>query len=366
MAWTYYRTLTITSNATLHPATQTNFPVLVKISHASMKLVSGGAGGHINNHGNQASGPAVDIPFDLIFTSDSGGTTKIPWEVDMYDSTNGVLWAWVNVASCALSTVFYCFYGDAAVNSAQNTGSYTPALTWDSSFKRIYHLGDATTLIATDSTGNSNGTLVNTPTPAAGQIGGAGSLVAASSQDITFADTLLPTTSNIRTMECWIKMTTAVTCPPLCYGTVASGKLSSLSLTGASPNVHLRFNFSVDILTGTVNMATGIWYHILGVLSAGPNVTIYVNGVQDATTSSISPNTVLNNGRIGCRGDDTQFFNGLLDECRIHSTSRTANWITSNYNTQADPTTFCAIGAETVNSALAIAVFMSDYRRRRI
>lgn len=363
MAYAYYRTLTITSNATLHPATQTNFPVLVKISHTSMKTV--GNGGHIQNSGTSASGPAVTMPYDLIFTSDSGGTTKIPWEVDFYDGTNGVLWAWVQVASCATSTVFYTFYGDAAVNSAQNTGSFTPANVWDTNFKRIYHLSDGTTLLATDSTGNANGTLVNTPTAATGQIDGGASFASASSQRITFADTGLPTTTGVRTLECWTNITsTPGGTNNFGYGVASSGQMFQITTTGSSPNIHVRLALFGTTIDGTQSLSTGTWYYSACVYD-GTNGIVYVNGVLDKS-SAASPNTTLGGGRIGDRPDDANFFNGVMDECRISNTNRSANWITSTYNAQSDPTTFCAIGTETANGALAIAILIASYRRRRI
>ncbi len=46
--------------------------------------------------------------FDVIFTSDSGGTTKIPWEMETCNQSTGVLVAWVDLATVSI-LYFMCF-----------------------------------------------------------------------------------------------------------------------------------------------------------------------------------------------------------------------------------------------------------------
>lgn len=143
-AYSYNRSITI-AHGQCGTADSSNFPVLVKLDSGSagttMKVA--GSGGHIQHSGNSASGPTVTMPYDLIFTSDSGGTTKIPWEVESYDGAAGTLLAWVKT-TCNHTTdqVIYVFYGDSGVNTAQNTGSFTPANVWDSNYKTVLHMAD--------------------------------------------------------------------------------------------------------------------------------------------------------------------------------------------------------------------------------
>ena len=65
---------------------------------------------------------------DILFTL-SDETTKIPHEIEFFDSGNGELVAWVNVTSVSASvdTDIYMYYGNAAVGSQQDVPNV-----WDS------------------------------------------------------------------------------------------------------------------------------------------------------------------------------------------------------------------------------------------
>ncbi len=349
MSFQYFRSLTVTSNSALLPSTQTNFPVLVKISDPTMKTVANG--GHIQNTVTAASGPAVTMPADLIFTSDSLGATKIPWEVESYDGTNGVLWAWVLIASCALSSVFYCFYGDPSVVAAQNTGSFTPANVWDTSYKGVYHLADGTTLLLTDSTSNAaNGTGINTPTAATGQVDGCVSLASVSSQYVTVGNT--PNAPAAITYELWVKATSF----PTAYVTPISksdgtnfvdlhmkstGKLACYARNTTPASINYDG-------TGTNTLVTGTWYHLAMTYDSTNGLIGYVNGGVDGSAASalpLNPNTATTS--IGDDDDhNPRYWNGQIDEVRISNTGRAANWIKASYNSQNDPTTFITLGLE--------------------
>ncbi len=117
-------------------------------------------GGHVAN----ANG------YDIGFYADSGGTTKLKWEVERYDGTTGRLIAWVKIPSVSSSTdtVFYLMYGDSSITTDQSD----PLNTWESNFKGVYHLGDGSTVVGTDSTGQAAGTKNGTLTAGAGKING--------------------------------------------------------------------------------------------------------------------------------------------------------------------------------------------------
>ena len=172
----------MTIDHTKVPSTQSNFTVLVSLTDPALKTVANG--GHVAN----ANG------YDIGFYADSGGTTKLKWEVEKYDGTTGNLIAWVKIrlikfsycttgnliawvkipsVSSTTDTPFYLFYGDPSITTDQSD----PLNTWDPNFKAVYHFGNGTTLTATDSTGGNNGTLINGPTASAGKINGAAHFV---------------------------------------------------------------------------------------------------------------------------------------------------------------------------------------------
>src|SRR4030095_9641402 len=184
----------MTVNHTLVPSTQTNFTVLVSVTDPALKTVANG--GHVAN----ANG------YDIGFYADAGGTTKLKWEVENYNGTTGNLIAWVKVptVSSTTDTSFYLFYGDPSITTNQSD----PVNTWDTNFKAVYHLGNGTSLNATDSTGCNNGTLTNIPTATAGKINGAAHFVSTSNQLISLAN---PGDFPVRTawtMEAWVKPST--------------------------------------------------------------------------------------------------------------------------------------------------------------
>ena len=96
----------MTIDHTKVPSTQSNFTVLVSLTDPALKTIANG--GHVAN----ANG------FDIGFYADSGGTTKLKWEVEKYDGTTGNLIAWVKIPSVSSTTdtVFYLFYGDPSIN----------------------------------------------------------------------------------------------------------------------------------------------------------------------------------------------------------------------------------------------------------
>src|SRR5262249_18698205 len=87
----------ITIDHTKVPSTQSNFTVLVSVTDPTLKTVANG--GHVANPNG----------YDIGFYADSGGTTKLKWEVEKYNGTTGNLIAWVKIPSVSSSTdtVFY-------------------------------------------------------------------------------------------------------------------------------------------------------------------------------------------------------------------------------------------------------------------
>src|ERR1017187_5656186 len=115
-AWSYCRTIAV-DHTQVGAADSSAFPVLVSISHTTFKTVANG--GHINNTVTQTGGNAVTTPAGLIFATPPAGSTKLPWEVESYDATNGILIAWVQVptVSHTADSSFNVLYGDAGVTT---------------------------------------------------------------------------------------------------------------------------------------------------------------------------------------------------------------------------------------------------------
>src|ERR1035437_3494308 len=162
MAYTYSRSITI-DYTKCGTADSTAFPVLVSINHTTFKDAA--HSGHVTNN---------TTGYDIAFFSDSGLTTKIPWEVEYYNGTTGILIAWVNIATLShtVNTVIYVGYGNAGITTAQNTSTNGPTYVWNSNFKGVWHLSNGTTLSPNDSTSNGTNGTVTGATAAAGLIDG--------------------------------------------------------------------------------------------------------------------------------------------------------------------------------------------------
>lgn len=347
MAYAYKRSITI--DHTQVPSTQSSYAVLVKLdsSNAGTTMKTVGNGGHIQNTGTQSGGNPVTMPFDLIFTSDSGGTTKIPWEIDSYNGTSGVLWAWVFVSSVSSSsdTVIYMFYDDAGVNTQQNTSSLAPSNVWDSNYVGVYHLPDGTTLLMNDSTSNAlNGTGENSPTAIAGQIDGAVALNG-TNQDITLGTHAAFTLagSNL-TLEAWIYNSGTANSLNRIFDRADGGA----GVDGFSWDDEPGFYVNGAGVSPSGNYLGNVW-NGLAITYDNAHVIFYSNGSAIGSPMALStaiPNTsttaTIGNWGIGAGRN----WVGNIDEVRISKIARSADYVTTSYNNQNNPESFAVVGSE--------------------
>jgi len=90
-----------------------------------------------------------------------------------------------------------------------------------------------------------------------------------------------------------------------------------------------------DLITGNINLSTGIWYHIAATWdgsTAGNNAYVYVNAVAGSTDNTMDtiPQDSAYDPLIGYdpfAGDNTQYFNGQIDHLTIHARGLTATEI---------------------------------------
>lgn len=383
MAYGYYRTLTI-DHTKCGSSSSSSFPVLVSISAAtSVKTVANG--GKINNTGTQTGGAGGTMPFDLVFSSDTAGASKYPWEVEKYDGTTGDLIAWVQVPSVSNSvdTVFYMVYGDAAVNTQQNTSTLAPSAVWDANYKGVWHLADVTAGGTTkDSTSNAiNGTASATsPTSAAAQIGNGASFDGNTARNIDIGSSSSLGGLTAFTLEGWIKPSgfgddggsVIIACPKSRGpGAVDPFQDTQLSVSATSvvtlASTGVAGSRKVDSQTTTIS--TGTWYHIVGTYD-GSTLRSYRNGVllgsgtaAASITTPSTPSTSYRIGQVGIANSDFAQVNGLLDEVRFSNSRRSADWILTQYNNQNAPGNigsagFLTFGAET--SAVTGKLFLDS------
>ena len=161
-SWNYRKNITI--DHTKVNGTQTNFPVLINISDSDL------------------ASDALANGDDIVFTNSTG--SKLDYEIESYSSGN--LAAWVRVPSLSgdADTVIQMYYGNADASNQENASGV-----WDSSYKGVWHLDEASGT-AYDSTSNSENLTETSGTipTATGQIGNARDFELGDTEYLTHAD----------------------------------------------------------------------------------------------------------------------------------------------------------------------------------
>jgi len=98
------------------------------------------------------------------------------------------------------------------------------------------------------------------------------------------------------------------------------------------------------VLDSGVTPDIGYWYYIVAVWKSDNTVELYVNGVSKASGSKSSISTwnlaCMGSGRVSI---DPRTVDGILDEVRVSQTARSSAWISTCYNNQHDPSSFCRV-----------------------
>ncbi len=342
MAFSYYSPLTF--NHAQIPSSQSNFPALISLTDARFKTI--GNSGHVANSNG----------YDIRPYSDSGLTSAITgYELERYNASTGEVVMWCKIpslSSTVLDTVIYLGYGDASLTT---DGSSTT--TWSNGFLGVYHLKDGTTLSVASSTGSNNGTN-HSVTATAGQIDGGGGFVSASSQ---YIDVGTFDTSPGFTLSAWVKGTSF----PNTYNVVicknsgntnysellvkSTGKLACfLTRSGGAPDIHYDG-------TGSHTLSTATWYLLHMTYDSSSGLIGYVNASSDGTAAASGTSQA---SQIATDiGQDPvnagRFWNGVLDEVRLATGARSADWITTEYNNQNAPGTFETLGTEVAVTSTA-------------
>jgi biopolymer transport protein ExbB len=352
-AYTYTRSITVTSTASVASGTNANFPMLVSSTLATWESSStAGGAGHIQNLVTAPNGGQA--PADLIFAT-STACSALNFEVEQYVSSTGAMIAWVNVPSVSTGTVIYACYGDATVTTDQSH----PSSTWNSNYAEVFHLPTrGTVLNASDSTAfANNGVITGVKATTTGEIDGAGIWGASTTDKIV---TGLQTATTTRTYEIWSYKTGD--------GGGALGRMFEKRGLAAAQSELLFFtggDYEYDrVWSGGIDQwdiaapSANAWHSIAVTYdssNASNSAIMYVDGAAQSLVTNITfAGTLVNNPSgytIGNRqSDNARNWAGSLDEFRVVNAIMTPSWILTEYNNQSSPSTFYAIGAETGGS----------------
>lgn len=326
--YAYRRAITI--NHTQVPNTdQTDFPLLFSGAYSYLATVANG--GNVQN----AQGD------DIIFTADAAGNTVLPFEQESYSSSTGAVAYWVKIPTLShtADTVIYLWYGNSniAVSQAQ------PTAVWSNGYRGVWHFANGTTLSLADSTANGNNGTNNGATAIAGQIGGGVNLNG--SQFFTVPGSAVVNGSAARTISMWFKTTaTAAVSTFFSQGdNSGNGHRAQMLVSGTGTLWTEYENASLNANVSGFN--NGSWHNMTFVYT-GTNDQIYVDGALKNTGSN-ALNTATTVGTFGRDWSGSNYFAGTLDEARISTVARSADWIATTYNNESSPSTFYSVGTAT-------------------
>jgi hypothetical protein len=332
-----------------------NFPVLVNLpTDASLAA--------------HTQSDADDILFTTSATAWASGTTndKLPHEIEKYTTATGNLQAWVKIPnlSSVTDTVIYMYYGNASVSTQQNKTAV-----WDSNTKLVQHMnqdpsGTAPQMLDSTQYAN-NGTSAGTMTSGdlvTGQIDGATDFDGVN--DTIIAGNLGSMSSF--TVSFWEKSISGY--PAFMDG--ADNFNNGFHLWGESNSPGALFarvgdgSNAVNLSASGLNWKNSYGHNIVLVINGNDDIqSLYFDGVlrNSVSISSVTGTINLSNIKLGYGVGNSLFFTGSLDEVRISNTARSAEWVSTEYNNQSNPSEFYTLGIEEVSSPVALSSF--GYRK---
>jgi len=289
----------------------------------------------------------------IAFTK-SDGTTQMYGEIEKWDDANEVAIIHVSLSGWSISssadTDFYMYYdsGHAANTTYIGDIDSTPGHSvWDSSYKFVCHMVDATTSSVKDSTSNGNDgtkTSASNPCEVNGKVGKGQDF----SSDAIRLIGATPTLSNL-TLEAVCKADVVSSERFLITrddtGTMALdwwfGNDRGYSKVLGCPNGI----FSLVAKSTSTVFSVSTWYHAVFTWDSTTAV-LFMNGSSVPGSSGGSGAMISSDElNIGARKSGGEVnWDGIIDEVRISNSARTAAWIKATYNTLWD--TLLTYGSE--------------------
>lgn len=353
--YTYVRELVIQETMVPDGPSLANYPFLVRLTSPSLRSVANG--GHMES--NQAH--------DLVFYM-NGCATMLEHQLDYYDPVTGELVVWVRipVVSTTSNTSVFMYYGNSSVlSSSSSTG------TWNAGYNAVWHLTEnpagAAPQMQDGTAGGHHGTTH-------GSMGAGQSITGKIGRAIQFDES----NDYIRipdflygqelTVSFWFNLSEVNgTTYQYLYSHGPWATQNSMNVYIGEDNITipaeirnrrmLKTNYrdsndanNFDTLDAGNTLVDGNWhYYCLRIQDFG-GAYVFIDGVPVINYSvwgatSYDPVTDI---FLGGREDlhAQRFYGGALDEVRISSVWRTANWIRTEFNNQNDPASFFATGPE--------------------
>ncbi|MCX6810473.1 MAG: DUF2341 domain-containing protein [Candidatus Berkelbacteria bacterium] len=318
--WKYRTKITIDKTKVV--SNQTAFPVLVSSTVNDWRTIANG--GYVAQSTGQ----------DFVFIA-SDQTTKLPHEIESYTNTTGNLIVWIktNVSSSA-NTDIYLYYGNAGCADQQDKTNV-----W-SSYAGVWHMSEGAGTAVADSTSNVNsGNFTGTGNAwiTNAKIGNGLSFDTHGQINLTNSATLRPTSITVST---WLN--TSDNFGHIYFQMADQGYRLHID-DWQKPRSALNSSLGFDWTDRGTAFSTGNWHFVTYVYDGINTATTYVDGEVNVTdTTHASGSLVYGDTTVHQISTD---WNGLLDDVRVSSGIRSADWIKTEFNNQNSPATFYSLTA---------------------
>ncbi|MFW9827740.1 MAG: DUF2341 domain-containing protein, partial [Candidatus Thorarchaeota archaeon] len=342
--FTYYKTIIIDHKMVNGTEDHINFPVLISILDSDLH-------DDVQSNGN-----------DIAFANE---TAWLDHEIELFDQnynlSHAQLIAWVRVPKLhtSIDTVIRMYYGNSTMGPQEK-----PENVWDSNFKGVWHLSEnpsGSPPQMKDSTSNNNNGTTSNLDPSDqidGQIDGSIDFDGGTDYDLIDCgnDTSLNMGSSEFSLSTWFNYDAIDWGAIVGKGAVIQGKRYYLSFN--TPAGQIRAEIDDDSGPVNPNIVSGAtygdnkWHHLVMVRDE-TYLRLYIDGNEDGTRSvagygsidSIHP--FYMNAICGDNGGQiTSWSSVKLDEVRISSIARSADWIRTEFNNQNETESFYSIGKE--------------------
>jgi hypothetical protein len=348
----YRKPITLNNNLLGITTDQTNFPVLLSITDNAIKI-TGACTDKVQYPNGNAPG------YDFAFTSGVGGS-EIPYQVESYDQTNGVLLVWVKLTTlrASLNNTLYFYFGASTLPTAHNAAFYNS--TWPSDYQAVYHFNETTyTGSVTDATTNAHtGTTAGMSSTdlVAGKIGNAYTFNGSTKKITANAVTV----TGPFTLSAWVRLSATSVDQKILTNQLSTGGASGGYKIGVysdnTPEVESGAANNRGATPAPTAFTTGTWYYVQGVYN-GTTISNYVNGVQYKTVNTTTNPSSTGPLYIGVgEGGSSWFFNGLIDEPRVSNIAKSADWLKAEYVNQNAPATYTNFSAAVQTNASAASL----------
>jgi RHS repeat-associated protein len=320
---------------------QSNFPMLFSGTYTYLATTANG-GGVTNSNG-----------YDIIFTSDANGSSVLPFERESYNATTGAVIFWVQIptVSHTSDTMIYLFYG----NSSVTTDQANKTAVWDSNYKGIWHFPNGSTLSGADSSSdgytltNNNGTSATT-----GKIDG-GASFNGSGNYLSNSSLSIPSGSSI-TISFWNYVTSSNVQNSAAFTIGNSTDPNRISAHAPWSDNVLYWDYGTYNGGGRVSTNyssyLGSWTYVVLEYNATSTIhSIYLNAtLAVSNTNANVPQATQSGIDIGFWPLYSIYQRGSMDEFRVSTIARSADWVAAEYNNQSSPSTFYNEGSPVITT----------------